>query len=82
MVLKWRRFWPARDGSSVRHDLEAVGDDLRYFAVYLERQIAGHIGKSSLSEKELRLAQGAMRFAEEVGATTDALGEFLAAEHR
>jgi hypothetical protein len=66
MVLDWRRFWPERDGSPIRLDLEAVQDDLRYLAVYLDKQIAGHIGTSSLSEEELRLAQAAKGFAEEL----------------
>lgn len=42
-----------------------------------DRQIAGHIGTSSLSEDELRLAQAARRFGEELAVKVKEIGTEL-----
>jgi hypothetical protein len=77
MILDWRRFWPERDGSSIQADLKAVVADLVFLAGYLEYAIAGHLGKSSLSEDDTRLASAARELATDVSGIAVELGAVL-----
>lgn len=56
--------------------------DLVYLAGYLEHQIGGHLGKSSLSEEERKLATTARHLATQVSAVAVQCGVVLSGEEQ